>query len=87
MASRIRIELIYWVLETLFLPEDNLEYVVRNLGIEPRIVSTGADLQSAVTNQQSPIPLLLMAEGRGIEPLPVTAALGSNQLCHLDATL
>lgn len=92
---------------------------MRNLGIEPRSVSTGADLQSAVTNQQSPIPrgqygrtrtyifqhprlgdypfsqrtelvlklILVMAEGIGIEPLPITAALGSNQLCHLDATL
>ena len=28
-----------------------------------------------------------MAEGKGIEPLPVTVARGSSPLCHLDATL
>ena len=28
-----------------------------------------------------------VAEGKGIEPLPVTVARGSSPLCHLDATL
>ena len=28
-----------------------------------------------------------MAEGKGIEPLPVTVARFSRPLCHLDATL